>query len=165
VCRIHLSEFAFRNSFLKQFADTPVDRLKIGFDQSIDMQRAPFARSHHLALHQFGINLVGGDEIEIRSDISHDLIARRQIAVENCENASLHPGKRIVEHRTIKCFLVLEVVVEECLVDSRLVRNGVSAGSGDAVLGKLLRCGPQNSGTAFLGLAAGTHAGKGATLT
>ena len=165
VRRVDFAEFAFRDSFVQQLAHPLVDRLKVGLDQAVDVLGMAFARPHHLALHQLGINLVRGDEIEIRAHVGHDLFARRQVAVEHLENACLHPGKRVVEHRAVERFLVLEVVIEQRLVDARLARDGVGAGSGNAVLGKLLRRRLQDGGAAFLRLPAGTHAGRTMAMT
>src|SRR5271165_3626874 len=157
--RIHLAELSFRNSLVQQFAHPPVDGLKIRLDQPVDVHRITLARPHHLALHQLGINLVGGDEIEICAYVSHDFLAWRQIAVERMEDPGLHPRKRMVEDRAVEGLFVLEVVIKEGLVDARLARNGIRAGAGNAVLGKLLRRRLQNGGAAFLRLPARTHAG------
>ena len=107
-----------------------------------------------------GYKLVGGDKIEVGSRISQYLFPRRQVAVEHAEHRVLQAGERVVEHRAIKRFLVFEVVIKESLVHPGFSGNGVSAGAGNAVLGELVRRGPQNGGPALFGLAAGTHAGQ-----
>src|SRR5208282_5460236 len=137
----------------------PVDGLEIRFDQLVDVHRISLARPHHLALHQLGINLVGGNEIEIRAHVSHDFLAWRQIAVERPEDLGFHSGKRMVEDCAVEGLFVLEVIIKESLVDARLARNGIRAGAGNAVFGKLLRRRLQNGGAAFLRLPARAHAG------
>ena len=99
--RIHLAELAIRNPFFQNLADPPVDGLKVRLDQPVDVLGLAFSRPHHFALHQLGIDLIGGDEIKICSHVSHDLFPRRQFTVQRLENTRLHSGKRIVEHRAV----------------------------------------------------------------
>ena len=155
---IYRTKFSVRDSLAHQLPNARENRLNIVFDHFVDVRRLAFARPHHLTLHQPRIDLVGSNEIEIGANVSHHFFARRQVAIEHTEYSSFQTGKSLIQHRGVKRFFVLEVVVEQSLVHPGLTRNGVGAGSGDAVFGKLLRGGLQDGGTALLGLSTGTHA-------
>ena len=163
---VNLPEDAFRYSLLQHFAHAPVNRLKICLYQSIYVFRMSFARTHHFPLHQFGIDLVRSDEIEIRSHVGQDLFARSQGAIEHLENIYFHGGKGLIQYRSVQRFLVLKVVIKQGLVDPRLARDRVRTSPRNTVIGKLFRRSLQNGGAALLRLPPRTHAGSlGPTMT
>src|SRR5579864_1101848 len=154
---IDRTELSFSNSLPQHFADSKKNWLDIILDDLLDVRRLALPRPHHLSLHQAWIQLVRSDEIEIRAGISENLLTRRQITVQHLKHSFLQTRKRIVQHRAIKRFLILEVVIQERLVDPCLLGNRVGAGTGDAMLGKLLRRCRQYCGTALFRLAARSH--------
>src|SRR5579872_121014 len=165
VHRIHRAELALRDSLLQHFTDSNENRLDIVLDELVEMRRRPIPRVHHLALHQPRINLIRRDEIEVRADVGQDLLARRQVAVEDAEDRRSQPGERFIEYRSVERLFVLEVVIEERLVDVGFAGDGVCTGSGDAVLCELEGRRLQNGCAALLRLAARTHAAmKGMTV-
>ena len=89
--RVHLAEFAFRDSFVQQFPHAAGRSAENKSSPAGRCAAIALARPHHLALHQLGINLVGGDEIEIRSHVGQNLFPRRQVAVEHPENVAFIP--------------------------------------------------------------------------
>ncbi len=64
----------------------------------------------------------------------------------------------MVEDRTVKRFLVLEVVIEQGLIDSGSARDGVGARPGYAFAGEFTDRSLQDGGPAFFGASAGTQA-------
>jgi len=151
---IDRAEFTLGNSQPHQFTHAAKDGLEIVFHQLVDVLGLSFAHPHHLPLHQLGIHLIGGDEIEIRAHISQYFFARPTIAIERAKHRGLHPRKRILEDRAVERLLILKVVIKESLVDFRLARNRVGACAGDAVFGELMCSSMKNRGAALLGLTA-----------
>jgi hypothetical protein len=160
----HFPKLSVGDSLVQQFADARENGLEIVLDQLVEMRRLPVARPHHLALHQLGIHLVGGDEIEISGHVSQNLLARRQFTVEHAEHVHLERPKRFIQHCPVKRFFVFEVVINQSFVDARLARNGIRPRPRDAMLGKLLRRGRQNGSSALLRLPPRPHAAEVMTV-
>ena len=65
------------------------------------MRRLAFARPHHFALHQFGVDLVRSHEIEVRTHIRQELLARGLAAVQYLKNGRLQPRERVIEYSAV----------------------------------------------------------------
>ena len=118
----------------------------------------PSLCSHHFALHQPGIKLVGRDEIEIRSRVGHDFFARRLLSIQHSQHCGLQTREGFVQHGSVKRFFILEVVIEKRLIYTCLARDRVRACAGNTILGKLVGGRRQNGSPALLRLAPGAHA-------
>ena len=73
-------------------------------------------------------------------------------------NAFRQSAEDVVEDGAVECFLVLEVVIQQSLVDSGGARDGVGACPGHAFTGKFTDRGLQDGGPAFFGPSAGAQA-------
>ena len=71
---------------------------------------------------------------------------------------SVRSAEDEIEDGAVKRFLVLEVVIQQCLVDSGSARDGISARTGYAFTGKFTHRCLQDGGPAFFGASAGAQA-------
>ncbi len=139
-------------------ADFAEQREEVLLRNALQMRRFATGRAHHFALHDPGIQGMTGDVVEVRAHVGQQFLPRRQVARERLVNAFCQTAKDVIEDGAVKSFLVLEVVVQQCLVDSGSARDGIGARPGHAFTGEFSDRSLQDGGAAFFGLSPGAQA-------
>src|SRR4051812_24403189 len=99
-------------------------------------------------------------EIKVRGGDGQYLFAARQVAVEDFRERGGQLAEYLIEHRAVKRFFVLVVVVKEGLVDAGSASDVVGTSAGGAFCRKLVERGLEDGVAGGVRVAAGTATGR-----
>src|SRR5262249_24680062 len=123
--RIDGPKLSSGDSIAQYFSEFCVDGTKVVLGDPLHLGHTARAGANPFTLNHARKMRIGSNVIEIGAEIVQQDLTRRSFHFKHRNNRIAQAAEYMVKHRFVNGFFVFEVVVEECLIHMRRLRDGV----------------------------------------